>query len=93
MHQQDFARLQRRTMDQRMVGGGGTNARITRDVLAGETYLIGANSLNAAVTGSYSVSVQTGAFMIVGTGQTVAPTKQDEAIARAKLGRFVKTLR
>ena len=24
-------------------GGGGTNARITRDVLAGETYLIGAN--------------------------------------------------
>jgi hypothetical protein len=71
--------------------GGGTNARITRDVLAGETYLIGANSLNGGVTGAYSVSVQTGAFMIVGTGQTDAARKQDEAIARAKLTRLAKT--
>ena len=74
-------------------GGGGTNARLTRDVLAGETYLIGANSLNGGATGAYSVSVQTGAFMIVGTGQTDVASKQDEAIARAKLTRVIKTLR
>jgi uncharacterized protein YjdB len=72
--------------------GGGTNALITRDVLAGETYLIGANSLLAGVTGAYQVSVQTGAFMIVGASQAVAG-KHDAAIAKSKLSMAAKALR
>jgi hypothetical protein len=73
---------------------GGTNARITRDVLAGETYVIGANSLLPSVTGAYQVSVQASAFMIVGSrnwGQT--PIASDEAIARAKMAMGTKALR
>ena len=74
-------------------GGGGTNARLIRDVLAGETYLIGANSLNGGATGAYSVSVQAATFMIVGSGQTDVASKQDEAIAKVKLARIARTLR
>lgn len=74
-------------------GAGGTNARITRDVLAGETYLVGANSLNGGATGAYSVSVQTGTFMIVGAGEGVAMKATNEAIARKKLSSVGKTLR
>ena len=73
--------------------GGGTNARITRDVLAGETYLIGANSLLANVTGAYQVSVQTGTFMIVSASQSVATSKTDAAIAKSKLSMAAKALR
>jgi uncharacterized protein YjdB len=76
---------------------GGTNARITRDVLAGETYVIGANSLLPNVTGAYQVSVQSAAFMIVGSrdwGQTpLAVSKHDEALARAKMAMRTKALR
>ena len=72
---------------------GGTNARLTRDVLAGETYVIGANSLLPSVTGAYQVSVQTAAFMIVGPSQAVIPSSRDAAIARAKMAMGVKTLR
>ena len=64
---------------------GGTNARITRDVVAGETYVIGANSLLPAVTGAYQVSVQTAAFIVVGAGQAVIISERDEAIARRKM--------
>lgn len=74
-------------------GAGGTNARLIRDVLAGETYVIGANSLNGGATGAYTVSVQTGTFMIVGAGDGAAMNTTDEAIARKKLARLVKTLR
>jgi uncharacterized protein YjdB len=72
---------------------GGTNARITRDVLAGETYVIGANSLLPSVTGAYQISVQTAAFTIVGAGQAVVISQRDEAIARAKMAVRMKTLR
>lgn len=71
---------------------GGTNARITRDVLAGETYLIGANSLLANITGAYQVTVQTASFMIVGASQSVLSV-QDAAIAKSKLGLASKALR
>jgi hypothetical protein len=71
---------------------GGTNARITRDVVAGETYLIGANSLLANVTGAYQVTVQTGSFMIVGASQP-GVGKHDAAIAKAKLIMAAKALR
>jgi uncharacterized protein YjdB len=72
---------------------GGTNARITRDVLAGETYVIGANSLLPNVTGAYQVSVQSSAFMVSGSGQAVITSKRDEAIARAKMAMGAKALR
>lgn len=72
---------------------GGTNARITRDVLAGETYVIGANSLLPNVTGAYQVSVQSSAFIVVGSGQAVITSKRDEAIARAKMAMGAKALR
>lgn len=72
--------------------GGGTNARITRDVLAGETYIIGANSLLANVTGAYQVSVQTGTFLVASASQAVAG-KHDAAIAKSKLTMAAKALR
>ena len=72
---------------------GGTNARITRDVLAGETYVIGANSLLPNVTGAYQVSVQSAAFMIVGSGEAATISKRDEALARAKMALRPKALR
>ena len=73
--------------------GGGTNARITRTVAAGETYVIGANSLLANATGAYTVSVQSTAFMVVGSGQVVIRSTRDEAIARAKIAMAAKALR
>ena len=73
--------------------GGGTNARITRDVLAGEIYLIGANSLLANITGAYQVTVQTGTFMIAGASQSGAASKADAAIAKSKLIMAAKALR
>jgi hypothetical protein len=73
--------------------GGGTNARLTRNVAAGETYVIGANSLLANATGAYTVSVQSSAFMVVGSGQAVISSKRDEAIARAKIAMAAKALR
>lgn len=72
---------------------GGTNARITRDVVAGETYIIGANSLLPSVTGAYQVSVQSAAFLIVGSSLGDRIGRQDEAIARAKMRMGTKTLR
>ena len=72
---------------------GGTNARITRDVLAGETYVIGANSLMPNVTGDYQVSVVSTAFMIAGSDAGVRIGRRDQAIARAKMAMGVKTLR
>lgn len=74
--------------------GGGTNARLTQDVLAGETYVIGANSLLPGVTGAYQVSVtQTAASMIAGSEPGLRIGRRDEAIARAKMAMRVKTLR
>ncbi|HEX6943634.1 MAG TPA: Ig-like domain-containing protein [Gemmatimonadaceae bacterium] len=73
--------------------GGGTNSRITRDVVAGETYLIGANSLLANVTGAYQVSVQTGTFMIVGESHAAVVGARAAAIAKSKLGMAAKALR
>jgi hypothetical protein len=70
---------------------GGTNARITRDVVAGETYIIGANSLLANITGAYQVSVQSASPMIV--GQAVILGKHDEALARTKMLMGLKALR
>jgi hypothetical protein len=70
---------------------GGTNARITRDVVAGETYIIGANSLLANITGAYQVSVQSVSPMIV--GQAVILGKHDEALARTKMLMGLKALR
>lgn len=72
---------------------GGTDARITRDVVAGETYLIGANSLLANVTGAYQVSVQAGAMMIAGMGQATMVSARDREIARTKLAMAAKALR
>ena len=69
---------------------GGTNARITRDVVAGETYLIGANSLLSNMTGAYQVTVQTSAFMIVQQGVVRAV---DAAIQLSKLSMAAKALR
>ena len=68
---------------------GGTNARIIRDVVAGETYLIGANSLLANMTGAYQVAVQTTTFMIA---QRVVQA-QDAAVALSKLSMAAKALR
>jgi hypothetical protein len=73
--------------------GGGTNARITRTVVAGETYVIGANSLLANATGAYQVSVQSTQFMIAGAGQAVIASRHDEAIARAKMAMAARALR
>ena len=73
--------------------GGGTNSRITRDVVAGETYLIGANSLLANVTGAYQVSVQTGTFMIVGESHAAVVGARAAATAKSKLGMAAKALR
>lgn len=63
---------------------GGTDARMTRDVVAGETYLIGANSLLGGATGAYQVSVQVGQF-IVGGSPAVVTGADDTRVARAKL--------
>lgn len=70
---------------------GGTNARITRDALAGETYVIGANSLLANITGAYQVSVQTVSPMIA--GQAVGIRVRDGLMARAKMQMGLKALR
>lgn len=67
---------------------GGTNARITRDVVAGETYLIGANSLLAGMTGTYQVSVQVGAF-IAGAGRIVTTP---DSVGLAKMTRATAAL-
>jgi hypothetical protein len=67
---------------------GGTNARIVRDVLAGETYFIGANSLLPGVTGAYQVSLQPGAFI---AGAVVGPVEFD-AVARLKLASAMRAL-
>ena len=69
---------------------GGTNPRITRDVVAGETYLIGANSLLANMTGAYQVTVQTGTFMIA---QQRVVRAREEAVAFSKLSMAAKALR
>ena len=69
---------------------GGTNPRITRDVVAGETYLIGANSLLANMSGTYQVSVQTGTFMIV---QQSVVRVRDAALAQSKLSMAARALR
>ena len=73
--------------------GGGTNSRITRDVVAGESYVIGANSLLANVTGAYQVSVQTGTFMIVGESHSAVVGVQAAAMAKSKLSMAAKALR
>jgi uncharacterized protein YjdB len=70
---------------------GGTNARITRDALAGETYVIGANSLLPNITGTYQVSVQTTSPVIA--GQAVVIRVRDEIVARAKMQMGLKALR
>jgi hypothetical protein len=67
---------------------GGTNARIVRDVLAGETYFIGANSLLPGVTGAYQVSLQPGAFI---AGAVVGPVEFD-AVARLKVASAMRAL-
>ncbi len=72
-------------------GGGGTNARITRDVVAGETYFIGANSLLGGITGAYQVSVQQAMF--VAGGQHVVGSSDDEKRAAAKIAMATKALR
>lgn len=72
---------------------GGTNARITRDVLAGETYFIGANSLLPGVTGAYQVSLQVGMFVTGGTGQSVIGATVDDPVARAKMASATRALR
>ena len=69
---------------------GGTNARITRDVVAGETYLIGANSLLSNMTGAYQVTVQTSAFMIA---QQRVVRAGDAAVQLSKLNMAAKALR
>lgn len=72
---------------------GGTNSRIVRDVIAGETYVIGANSLLPNITGAYQVSVQSTSFMIVNGRQTPTPSHYDEAVVRAKMAMAAKALR
>lgn len=72
--------------------GGGTNARIARDVVAGETYLIGANSLLANVTGAYQVSVLSLGMTVVAEGRTVISPREAE-IARKKLALAARALR
>jgi len=72
--------------------GGGTNARITRDVIAGETYLIGANSLLGGVTGAYQVSVQQGMFIAGATSPFVVAGNDDERIALAKMASGTRAL-
>jgi uncharacterized protein YjdB len=72
---------------------GGTNARITRDVLAGETYLLGANSLLGNITGAYQVSVQATTFIVADAGQAVVISRRDAEIAKKKLGLAAKALR
>ena len=72
--------------------GGGTNARITRDVVAGETYLIGANSLLGGVTGAYQVSVQQGMFVVSGARQFEG-SNEGEGRAAAKMAMATKALR
>ena len=69
---------------------GGTNARITRDVVAGETYLIGANSLLSNMTGAYQVTVQTTTFAIV---QQRVVRARDAAMQQSKLTLAAKALR
>lgn len=71
--------------------GGGTNARITRDVLAGETYVIGANSLLEAVTGAYQVGVQAVA-MVAGRIRAAAPLPPDST-AQSKLAGLARVVR
>ena len=70
--------------------GGGTNARITRDVIAGETYFIGANSLLGGATGAYQVSVQQTMFMAGNARQY--PGSDDEKRAAAKMAMATKAL-
>lgn len=70
--------------------GGGTNARITRDAVAGETYLIGANSLLANMTGAYQVALQSTTFMIV---QQRVVRVQDMAMEQSKLRMAARALR
>jgi uncharacterized protein YjdB len=72
---------------------GGTNARITRDVLAGETYLIGANSLLSGVTGTYQVSVQQIAFIAGANQQLETGVKDVGDVARAKMTIAANALR
>lgn len=72
---------------------GGTNARITRDVVAGETYLIGANSLLANMTGPYQVTLQTATFMIVGGAPPTVGGTREASVAKAKLSMGEKALR
>jgi hypothetical protein len=72
---------------------GGTNARITRDVLAGEVYLIGANSLLANITGAYQVSVQSMGMMVADVGQAVSTSPRATEVARKKLAAALKALR
>jgi uncharacterized protein YjdB len=72
--------------------GGGTNARINRDVLPGETYLIGANSLLGGATGSYQVSVQLGMFMADGNGLAMGGVKPVDSAAASKMAMAAKVL-
>jgi hypothetical protein len=72
--------------------GGGTNARITRDVVAGETYFIGANSLLGGVTGAYQVSVQQGMFVVSGARQFEG-SNEGEGRAAAKMAMATKAVR
>jgi len=73
--------------------GGGTNAQITRDVIAGETYLIGANSLLGGATGAYQVSVQQGMFMAGAARESAVSGNDDQRIARSKMEMATKALR
>lgn len=72
--------------------GGGTNARITRDVTAGETYFIGANSLLENVTGPYQVSAQAVA-MIAGRLAAPAASGPADPTALAKLAAAARVVR
>lgn len=61
--------------------GGGTNARITRDVLAGETYVIGANSLLGGVTGAYQVGAQA-VFAVVADAKRLGGVPDELAVRK-----------
>jgi hypothetical protein len=60
-------------------------------VVAGETYVIGANSLLANITGAYQVSLQSVSPTVA--GQNVVVRVRDELLARAKMLMGVKALR
>lgn len=71
--------------------GGGTNARITRDVIAGETYVIGANSLLGGITGAYQVSAQAVA-MVAGRIRHASDNPPDQ-LAASKLAMAARVVR